>query len=279
MIDYYVGTSTSGEVSLEIKDERGAVVRRYSSADPVPTPDPNLAIPPYWIRAPQKLTAEPGMHRFLWDLHHTPVPGVPPQYPIAAIYRNTSPAATSPWAMPGNYTVVFHAGGKSYSQPLVLRMDPRVKASTADIAEQFRLSRQVYDEWLALSSISDAVRVLRGQLTEVRPRAAEDLKKRIDELAAKLQTLAGGGAPGGPAGAPASTTPTIATVTGRLRTLFNLFESVDAAPTPQAAAAVPTVIAESRALKESWQRLKSQDISSLNQELRGAGLPELTLPK
>src|SRR6185437_11407833 len=138
MIDYYLGSGASGVVTLEIKDESNNIVRRYSSADPMPTPDPNLAIPPYWVRPPQKLSNEPGMHRWLWDLHLQPVPGVAPQYPIAAVYMNTAPGATSPWAMPGKYTIVLTVNGRSYSQPLVLRMDPRVTTSQKDLGEQFK---------------------------------------------------------------------------------------------------------------------------------------------
>jgi len=179
--------------------------------------------------------------------------------------------------MPGKYTVVLTVGGKSYTQSLQLQMDPRVKASTADLAEQFRLSKQVYDEWLTLGSISESLRTVRGQLTEIRPRASEDLKKHVDELSEKLQTLAGGGGGAGPPAAGAR--PTIATITGRLRTLFSLFESVDAAPTPQAAAAVPVVLGESRTIQGSWQLIRTQDIPALNQELRAAGLPELTIPQ
>jgi photosystem II stability/assembly factor-like uncharacterized protein len=277
IIDYYIGTSTLGEIRLEIKDENGSVVRRYSSADPTPTQDPMLAIPSYWVRPPERLANEPGLHRFLWDLHYAPVPGQP-EYPIAAVYRNTAPAATSPWAMPGKYTVVLTAGGKTYTQTLMVQMDPRVKTSTADLAEQFKLSKQVYDEWLILNSISETVKTIRGQLTEMRPRALEDLKKHIDALAEKLQTLAGSGGP--PAvGAAANARPTIASVTGRVRTLFNLFEDVDAAPTPAAAAAVPVVIGESRTVQESWQVIRSRDVPSLNQELRAAGLPVITLSR
>jgi hypothetical protein len=214
------------------------------------------------------------MHRFLWDMHLAPVPGIQPQYPIAAVYRNTAPAATSPWALPGKYTVVLTVGGKKYEQPLKLVMDPRVKASQADLAEQFKLSKQLYDEWLALNSISEAVRGIRGQLVEVRSRAPEgDLKTHITAFGEKLQALtgAGGGGPGG--AAPAAARASIASTTGRIRTLFSLFEDVDLAPTPQAAGAVPEVVKDSKSLQESWQTIKSQDIPALNQELRAAGLP------
>lgn len=281
MIDYYIGASTSNPVTLEIKDEAGQVVRRYSSADPVPTPDPALAIPSYWVRPPQKLASEPGLHRFLWDMHYAPVPGIQPQYPIAAVARNTAPEATSPWAMPGKYTVVLTVGGKSHEQPLTLMMDPRVKTSLADLAEQFRLSKQLYDEWLALNSVSESVRLIRSQLSELQKRTtAGDLKTHLDALAEKLQALAGagGGGPGAGAGAAAARA-TVATTTGRLRTLFNLMEDVDLAPTPQAAAAVPDVVKDSHSLQETWQAIKSQDIPALNQELRGAGLPVLEITR
>jgi photosystem II stability/assembly factor-like uncharacterized protein len=279
MIDYYIGASTSNPVTLEIKDEAGQVVRRYSSADPVPTPDPALAIPPYWVRPPQKLASEPGLHRFLWDMHYAPVPGLQPQYPIAAVYRNTAPEATSPWAMPDKYTVVLTVSGKSYQQTLTLMMDPRVKTSLADLAEQFRLSKQLYEEWLALNSVSESVRLIRSQLSELQKRTtAGDLKTHLDALAEKLQTLVGAGG-GGPGAAAAATRITVGSTTGRLRTLFNLMEDVDLAPTPQAAAAVPDVVKDSHSLEEIWQAIKSQDIPALNQELRAAGLPVLEISR
>jgi photosystem II stability/assembly factor-like uncharacterized protein len=279
MIDYYIGVSISGPVMLEIKDASGATVRRYSSTDPLPSQDPMLNIPPYWVRPPQKLASEPGVHRFLWDLHYAPVPGVAPQYPIAAVYRNTAPAPTSPWAMPGAYTVVLTAGGKKYEQPLKLVMDPRVKTSTADLAEQFKLSKQMYDEWMTLNAISEEVRKLRGQITELRAKVSDaTLKTHIDVLAEKLQTLAGAGGAGfgggGGTGAGAARV-TVASTAGRARTLFTLIEDVDMAPTPQVASAVPDVVNDSRGLQENWRTIKSQDIPTLNQELRAAGVAEI----
>jgi len=274
MIDYYIGAGGSGKVTLEIRDESGQVVRRYSSDDPLPAPDPTLNIPPYWVRPPDKLRNEPGMHRFLWDMHYAPVPGLQVQYPIAAIYRNTAPEATSPWAMPGKYTVVLTVGGKSYDQPLTLVMDPRVKTSNADLAEQFRLSKQVYDEWLALNSISESVKRIQSQISELQPRVpAGALKTRLNAFAEKLQAFSSAPAAGPGGAAAAAARPNVATSTGRVRTLFNLIEEVDLAPTPQAAVGVSDVVRDSRVLQDTWQAIKSQDIAGLNVELRAAGLP------
>jgi photosystem II stability/assembly factor-like uncharacterized protein len=275
MIDYYIGAGTSGPVSLEIKDEAGQIVRRYSSAEPLPTPNPSLAIPPYWLRPAQKLSADPGMHRFLWDLHYDPVPGESPQYPIAAVYRNTAPAPTSPWVMPGKYTVLLTVGGKSYEQSLTVVMDPRVKTSNADLLEQFKLSKRLYDEWVKLDSIALSLRRVRQQITELQTRVPSgDLKAHINLLAEKLQSFS---TPGGPVAGGAAGARTLSAAGGRVRTLFNLIQNVDVAPTSQVVAAVPDVLEDARAVQENWQTIKSQNIASLNRELRAAGLPEIVM--
>jgi hypothetical protein len=186
--------------------------------------------------------------------------------------------------MPGKYSVVLTAGGKRYEQQLTVVMDPRVKTSNADLLQQFRLSKQLYNEWLKLDSISLRLRRIREQIAELQTRApAGDLKAHINAVAEKLQSFSGtpGGAGGGPggvgpaAGAGARVTP--ASATGRVRTLFNLIQNVDLAPTSQVVAAVPDVLKDSRTVQENWQAIRSQDISALNLELRSAGLPEIDL--
>ena len=93
--------------------------------------------------------------------------------------------------------MVLTVGGKKYEQPLRLVMDPRVKTSTADLAQQFQLSKQMYDEWLALNAISDDARRIRGQITELRAKITDaTLKSHVDALAEKIQGVAGGGGGG-----------------------------------------------------------------------------------
>ncbi|MGB9122533.1 MAG: glycoside hydrolase, partial [Candidatus Angelobacter sp.] len=144
VIDYYLQSASSSPVTLEIKDSAGKTVRQYSSADKPDPIDPMLNIPTYWVRPPQTLSAAAGAHRFLWDMHYPDVPGVEAEYPIAAIPHNTAPQPSGPWALPGQYTVVLTANGKSYSQPLTIKMDPRVKTPLAGLQQQFKLSTDLY---------------------------------------------------------------------------------------------------------------------------------------
>ena len=148
ILDYYLGSAASSPVTLEIRDSAGKVVRRYSSEDKPQPISPDLSIPTYWVRPPQWLSNTAGMHRFVWDMHYAPVPGIAPSYPIAAVPHNTAPAPTSLWVMPGQYTVVLTAGGKTYTQPLTIKMDPRVKTPLAGLREQFTESMQLYEPLL-----------------------------------------------------------------------------------------------------------------------------------
>ena len=190
-------------MTIEIKDNKGASVRKYSSADAPVKPDPKrLRIPAYWIRPPQSLSTKAGMHRFLWDMHYTPVPNVQPEFPMSATYRNTAPASTSPWVAPGNYTVVLTVDGKSFTQPITVQMDPRVKTSDADLQEQFDLSWQLYQLRLTLGPVGKKFDDINEQLTKLKARAAErpDVTEKLEAF---VQTLTQFGPPHPRPGAPA----------------------------------------------------------------------------
>lgn len=153
MIDYFIA-SKANNVSLEIADAKGNIVRKYSNADTL-YKIPAVNIPDYWIRPQQVLSAEPGSHRFLWDMHYTPL-NVPPSYPISAIYESTAPGTTSPWVMPGTYTAKLIVNGTTYSQSFEIVMDPRVKTSKKDLQLQHDLSLSTYN------NIKRCIKVLQG---------------------------------------------------------------------------------------------------------------------
>jgi photosystem II stability/assembly factor-like uncharacterized protein len=273
VIDYYLGGNVSGPVTLEISDARGQTVRRYSSADPLPPVPNDLNIPTYWVRPPQVLSAAPGLHRFLWDMHYAPTPGVKPDYPIAAVYRNTAPSPTSPWAVPGDYTVVLTVAGQSYTAPLTLKMDPRVQASTADLARQFELSKRLYDLWGPLVSIDERIQTLNTALTQLRARAPKGpVAAQIEAFSKQLKELVGAESRSPDA------LPSLGVLT-RLETLFRVMQDVDAAPTTQAAAAAAEVEAAATKTIERWRSIEKESIPALNRQLQGAGLPGVEPPR
>jgi photosystem II stability/assembly factor-like uncharacterized protein len=271
MIDYFLAEDSSEPVTLEIKDKTGNLVRRYSSTDQPAQPDlKKLKIPRYWIRPLQSLSAKRGMHRFLWDMHYTPLTGIEPDYPIAAVYRNTPPAPTSPWVMPGDYAVVLTANGKSYTQPLTVKMDPRVKMSAAELQTQFELSRQLCDVRATLEPIGKTFDSLVEQLTKLKEQSLpKNVEDKLNALNSKIKEL---GPPNPRSGAPPSLH-----ALDSAKSLFEQIQGVDAPPTDRVKAAVGDVRLQATSLIERWKNILAQDVPILNNELQTAGLPRINI--
>jgi photosystem II stability/assembly factor-like uncharacterized protein len=270
MIDYFLSKDATGPVTIEIKDGKDQSVRKYSSADvPVEANPKRLKIPSYWIRPLQSVSTKAGMHRFLWDMHYTSVPGVEPEFPISATYRNTAPEATSPWAVPGDYTVMLTVGGKTFSQPLTIEMDPRVKTSAADLQQQFDLSWKLYQLRLKLAPIGKKFGDVAEQLTKLKAKAAErpDITQKLEAFA---QTLTKFGPPHPRPGAP----PSLFVLESTTR-LFNDIQGADAAPTAAVNAAVRDLETKVGPMMDAWHKLIESDLPALNQQLKQAGFPEI----
>ena len=270
MIDYFLSKDASGPITIEIKDDKGQLVRKYSSADkPVEANPKRLRIPSYWIRPPQPVSTKAGVHRFLWDMHYTPIPGVEPEFPISATYANTAPQATSPWVAPGDYAVTLTVDGKTFTQPLTIAMDPRVKASAADLQDQFDFSWKLYQLRLKLAPIGEKFDEIAEQLTKLKARAAErpDVTQNLEAFA---QTLMKFGPPHPRPGAPPSFF-----VLDSTTHLFDDIQSADAAPTAATKAAVADLETKFGPIMDAWPKLLESDLTALNTQLKQAGFPEI----
>ncbi len=265
MIDYSLGQDVSGPIVLEIKDAKGKVVRHYASSDPAPTPDPKLKIPRYWVRPPQQLSAKPGLHRFLWDLHGQPLAEITPEYPMTAVERETVPRPTAPWVLPGNYTVALTIGGKILTQPLVVKMDPRVKASPADLVKQFEASQKLAELREKLEPIGKQYDALVRGLERIR-QPAKGKGIEIEGLWKKLEDLA----------SPAAVREERLEldVLNKVRKSFDDLQQVDAAPTSQQEAAVPELEKMTGHAMEAWKAI-AREVEVLNGKLRADGLQSI----
>jgi hypothetical protein len=84
-----------------------------------------LNIPAFWRPTPEPLSKAAGMHRWIWDLRPAPPP--PRTGSGAGGGGGDEFGNQTPMVLPGTYTVKLTVAGVSYTQPLVLKMDPRAR--------------------------------------------------------------------------------------------------------------------------------------------------------
>jgi photosystem II stability/assembly factor-like uncharacterized protein len=236
IVEYFLKQPASGVVTLEVLDGAGAVVRRYASDDtPIEIRDEGN-VPAYWIRPSQILSAAAGMHRFVWDLHYPPPAGAQRTYPISATPGDTAPEPKGPWVVPGTYTVKLTANGTSYTKPLVVKMDPRVRSGPAALKAQFDLSKRVYD----------AINTIRATLPRVQQARERAQGAGNAELAQRLQSLAGdaGGRGGGRGRGGAAGPPSLARSAQALLGIYPETQDGSALPPAQTLAAVEALLDE-----------------------------------
>lgn len=271
IFDYALPAATHGPVTLRILNANGETLRTFSSADPIPQPDAKLEIPTYWLRPPQVLAATPGVHRFLWDMHLAPIPGIKPEYPIAAVPHETSPLPTSPWVQPGQYSVVLTANGHTYTQPLTVKMDPRVKTPESALAAQFSASKQLYEDARMVSEAATRADSLREQLQAVEKKpSAPDLHVFHE----KLDAIAGGQPQGPPRG---GIPETLDGVRGAALIMMAFMQDADEAPTAAMLATAADIHNMSPKVLQKWQDFVRDDLPKFNDQLKSENLSPLNL--
>lgn len=278
IINYYLSRATSGPVTLEILDSSGKLVRRFSSAD---KPDSIEAIgkevnhPTYWIRPQQLLSTAAGMQRFVWDLHYAPPIPDRYEYPISAIYSDTPRHPVGPFVQPGEYSVKLTVGGKSYTQSLQVKMDPRVKTPAEGLAQQFELSMRAYDGLIQAREALAQIRKLRAQIKELRasgrPAALTQQLAALDQKLGTIEGSAGGLRAGATAGEMSLTR-----INAVMLSLMELLQGADTTPTTQAVAASEEAQKSLVALLAQWNEIKSKDVKTLNGQLQESNLSPLT---
>ncbi|HZH81056.1 MAG TPA: hypothetical protein VFD68_07115, partial [Gemmatimonadales bacterium] len=249
LFDYYLARPAIGPIVLEILDARGAVVRRFSSDDTAPEPpDSGVNIPPWWIRPAQRLGTDSGMHRVVWDLHGPPPPVLRHDYPIAAVLHDTPREPRGLWVLPGRYVVRLTVGGRSYTEPLSVRMDPRVRLAPGALVRQQAVAAGLVAALARDSVVLDRVRRLRNEIAKARSETSAPAGP-LDSLDRAAKDLESG--PGG-----------LTRMNGQLADLYGLVQGADAAPTQQAEAQARDLVrrhavleAEARALAGRFRSL------------------------
>ena len=302
ILDYYLGADASAPVTLDILDGAGKLVRSYSSRDTLRNPDPavdpvayneickrnpnaaDCTLPLYWPAPSTAVSAKSGMHRFSWDMKYDPLGGGGGDGGGAVPHR-TYAGVSSPWAPPGNYTVRLTVAGKAYTQPIMLKLDPRVKTSPIVLAQVFAMTKQARDGAVAARAASTEARALSDELGRAQGADAAAFKARVDSIAPPAPAGGaaggrggGGGGRGGGAAAP-STGPSLDAMGTALITAVTPMQAAEVAPTANQLAAFAKAKADYTAVMARWTAMKSTGLAAFNAKRKVAGQSAVVIPK
>jgi photosystem II stability/assembly factor-like uncharacterized protein len=267
VIDYYLRDKPTTPVLLEILDADGRLVRRYSSDDkPHKTNPTDVPFPMYWVHEAQPLSAEAGIHRFVWDLRYALPPGV----------RDSSWRPRTVFALPGSFTVRLTANGKSSTQSLTLVLDPRVNAPQEALVEQLTLALRLSAELGETSAARQQFAVLQKQTDERKKALAgnseleqllEELQKKWDwaehaEMGEEFMQLG--------LSLPEKHPEPLPRVVLALGALISYVESADAAPTADMNRASEAWLAAAEETVGRWQAFLRDDLRAVNEQLQKA---------
>jgi photosystem II stability/assembly factor-like uncharacterized protein len=275
IIDYYLKANASAPVTLEVLDADGRLVRRYSSSEKPQRPDlQKLAIAPDWVLPVTLLSSAAGMHRFIWDLHYA----LPPRLTRKTSGEDEDYGQDGLWAPPGRYTVRLTVDGQTYSQPLEVRQDPRIRIPSEALRTQFDLARRIERQRVKLAVASAQVHRVRAQLDGLRGKAAGGIARQVDALIGKVDAVAGVEPAPNPAnsvGVPAVDFSTMRYLGKAYADLDASVESADAMPTADEMQAFSKYANQLDGILAAWKDLENSDIPRLNHSLNAAKLEEI----
>jgi photosystem II stability/assembly factor-like uncharacterized protein len=279
IISYHLAKKPEGEITLEVLDSEGVLVRRLSSVLKTPYTSPDH---PDWdpdSKPKPELKVKPGINRASWDLAY----GEPKWAPGARI--DTGTPRPGPLTLPGEYTLRLTVEGRSSTQPLRVELDPRSSASVADLEQQNTYALGVRSRMTRIVAMVETIRGLREQVTDRNTRFASDPdagdlvargKKFIEDLNAVEEKIHNphaevnydilGGRHGG------------AMLYSRLSWLFMTSGDHDGPPT-QGMLEVADAIEQQLAVHEAvLAGLISEDLAKLNELAKEGDVPYVVTP-
>jgi photosystem II stability/assembly factor-like uncharacterized protein len=252
ILDYYLPAEAK-TLDLNIYDKSHKLVRHVSSAVPAQPSHMDLPIADRWFPVPQRLETAPGQHRFVWNL----------AWGTSGVEESDEPddgeggIPRGPKVAPGIYTVQLTVDGKVLPpEPLTVTMDPRVKATTAELQQNFVTTYGIFAASLQARRAMAEIGSVREQLTKgslSSPRIAEQQKALLASIEGIISGTGGG--------------PGLEQANSEITSALNVAESSDRAIPAQAMQVFAEASAASALRIKEWAALKQGSLKEFNEEL------------
>jgi len=264
IVDYYLA-SRAENVKLEIIDAKRNLTRGFSSTDQKDAKHPPVAIAERWFPKPQRLEKSPGMHRFVWDLAWGGSEGVDDE----SDYRRPR----GPRAVPGDYEIRLTVDGKTWTQPLTVKMDPRSSATQQELEQQLKLGQQIFADAMSGRQILAEINFVQKQLADLQPKinGHAELEAYLIDAKQKIKEILSGSDKGH--------APGLETANAGLAAALRVVESSDRAIPSQALEVFQSSSATLKSASHSWNVFKTSALPRFNQQLEKENLPPLSSAK
>jgi hypothetical protein len=169
--------------------------------------------------------------------------------------------------VPGTYTVRLTVDGKSETASLLVKMDPRVHMSQAELESLHTAQTTMATSLDDLAKADLQAHSVMEQITGVQDPV---LAKQLATSSAALKTILEGTGP--------NTTkrlPGIDKVTAEATLLYGELEQADANPTAALLTAAAHVQKEGTDVLPGWEQFKQTQLPQMNQQIRNAHRPEI----
>jgi hypothetical protein len=251
-----------------VLDAQGSVLRSFTSAEKKPEgpPDEGERDEPA-----EHILAKAGLNLFTWDLRYESPKKIP-----GAIYDEGNP--TGPLVLPGKYQARLTVAGKTYTAPVEVQMDPRVKTSAEELRKQFDLMLKMRDRQDEMNKTILAIRDLRSQLQALEKRLeplgdqakslaslSADLRKKIGAIEEELIQV------NSKASEDELNYPT--KLNSKIGYLQAAIDSADTAPTEGEIAVFAELDRQLEAQLVPWREVNTKDVPALNEAMRKNNIP------
>ncbi|HEY7893888.1 MAG TPA: hypothetical protein VIC24_03225 [Gemmatimonadaceae bacterium] len=281
IIYYTLAAAPRGDVTLDVVDASGTVVRHMSSAPTKPLdeaaepPEPN-----FWLAKPEPMPTAVGLNRVNWDLRWDAPPAFGHTYEINANPGLTPASPEGPLALPGVYTLKLTVNGTAYTQTATVRNDPRSPATSVALRAQNALMMRLYHGLTEAWSGYHAVVGLRADADKAAGASAPaDVVDAIKSFDEKVDSVAGN--PEGNRfrfGRGAAPAPDYVRVSGTLVQQLEAQDNGDMAPTVSSLAGTDSVCKDLATVDAAARRLTTTDLTALDAVLGRHSLSEVHAP-
>ena len=264
LIYYHLTDKPKSDITIEVSDSTGKVVRHYSSAPIPPAKDDFQPFPDFWKEVVKPLPTEVGTNRINWDLRYDNPPSNSHGYDISATPGLTPLGPLGPLVYPGTYTVTLTVDGKKSVQKVKVTNDPRSPASDRDLREQHETQMSLLNSDYQAMAGTKALKELRAKISELQNGTLpKEINTALDKLGDALDNLGG------------ESNASFSRVQSQSVSLLGKIDFGDMAPSQPIRSTAEGLAKDLATLIKAWDKVQGKDINDLNAALAKANLAQL----